>query len=217
MYGEKVFGRHIGFPTPEETPEESTCLTLLIPANAAWWGIYTGLLLTLNDEDNWQQYEGGIEREDAAETATAIFLDAMERANGESCELDFPAPYWDDAEDVDDSLPIGAQTWYGEVTDPDAAPDELAFVENAAIWLLSGFIAYSGQIGAAVFFHTIAPRFVLAFKRGDVREIIRIVVDAVDYGTLDTDDFPDDIYEQVIVGEPDLDEHDITLIRMAIP
>jgi len=218
MFGEKVFGKHTGYPTPEDVPEETTCLTVLVPASAAWWAIYTGLLETLNNEDNWQQYEGGMEREDAAAAAFVIFNDAMSRAaESDTCALDVPAPFWDDAEDVDDSLPADSETWYGEVADAEAPPDELTFVENAGIWLLTGFIAYSGQIGAAIFFHTIAPRFVLAFKKGDVRAIIRIVIDAVDYGSVDTDDYTEDIIEYPIAADPEIEGHDITLVRMAVP
>jgi len=215
MYGEKTFGRHVGFPTPTEIPDESTCLTLMIPADPAWWGIYRGLLLTLNDEENWQQFEGGIEREDAAAAATAIYLAAMELAEGETCGVNAPAPFWDDAEDVDDELPPDEEIWYGEVSDPEAPPEELTLIDNIAIWALTGFIAYSGQIGAAIFFHTIAPKFVLAFKAGDVGEVIRIVIDAVDYGRVDTTGHAGEIMTTPILPEMSETGHDIWLVKVA--
>ena len=69
MFGDKEFGKHTGFPTPVDTPDETTCLMIQVPANAAWWAIYVGLLYSLLEEDSWQQFEGGMTREDAAADA----------------------------------------------------------------------------------------------------------------------------------------------------
>jgi len=126
-----------------------------------------------------------------------------------------PTPFWDDATDLDDQETPEMQTWYGEVTDPGAAPDELTFVENAAIWIFTGFIAYSGDIGAAIVFHTVAPSFVLAWRAGDIGEIFRIVVDAADYGTVDTTGLSGDVVQRSIYADPDLSEHDIMLIKVS--
>ncbi len=93
-------------------------------------------------------------------------------------------------------------------------PAALTFVENAGIWAITGFIAYSGDIGAAIFFHTIAPRFVLAWRRGDVGEIIRVVVDSADAAQVDTSAAsPGDIVRVPIIADPDLSSHDILLLR----
>jgi hypothetical protein len=71
-----------------------------------------------------------------------------------------------------------------------------------------------GGAAAAIFFRTIAQRFTLAWNRGDEREIFRVVIDAADYGTVDTDGMAyGDIVEMNIDGLDDLAEHEILIIR----
>jgi len=125
----------------------------------------------------------------------------------------YPTPFWDEGQDVDDEADAASQTWYGEVDDAEAEADELSFVENAGIWLMTGFIAYSGQIGAAIFFHSIAPSFVLAFNRGDIGEIWRVIVDAAEYGRVDTTALAEDEIAQIAVMAGD-GEHDILLVKV---
>lgn len=133
---------------------------------------------------------------------------------------DVPAPYWDDSDDVDDSLPADAQPWYGTVSDPEAPPAELDFVENAAIWALTGFLAVATwEVGfaPAILFHTIAPKFVLATKRGDLGEIIRILVDGEEAARVDTSSAaPGDIIRTPIVADPAITSgHDIAIIQVS--
>lgn len=139
----------------------------------------------------------------------------------EIAETDYPTPFWDDGTDVDDEMPVEDQDWYGEVTNPAAPADELTFVENAVIWLLTGFVliaaapTFAGAAAAAVFFRTTAVRFTLAFNRGDVRELFRVVIDAVDYGEVDTAGLEyGDIIELAVDGLEDLPTHDILLMRI---
>lgn len=211
----KNFEGQRGFPTPNAPIEDLACRTFRVPANDEWLGVLMGAVELLTHDYAWYNW-GELSIEDTVDAWYAIVQQSYAESFAETCPT-VPAPYWDTSDDVDDSLPDDSESWYGEVTDPDAAPDELDFVENAAIWLFTGFIAYSGNIGAAIFFHTIAPKFVLAFKKGDVRQIIRIVIDAVDYGTVDTDDYADEIITQVVVGDPEIEGHDITLVQMALP
>lgn len=65
MYGDKMF-RGVGYPTPLSVPVERACRSALIPADAAWFGLFMGALEVLTDPANWQQFEGGISREEAA-------------------------------------------------------------------------------------------------------------------------------------------------------
>lgn len=134
-------------------------------------------------------------------------------------ERDYPAPYWDSDEDVDDAMPADEQDWYGMVTNPSAPADELTFVENAVIWILTGFIALvlapSLPVGAAaaMTFRTLASRFTLAFRRGDIIEQIRIIIDAKDYGKIDTSTVG--VGELIEIDINGLDEaafHDIMLV-----
>lgn len=134
-------------------------------------------------------------------------------------EEDFPAPYWDDDADVDDEMPVETQDWYGMVTNPSAPASELTFVENAVIWILTGFIALvlapalPAGVAAGIAFRTLATRFTLAFRRGDVIEQIRIIIDAKDYGTVNTGDVAvGDTFEVSVDGLDDLSFHDILLV-----
>jgi len=110
------------------------------------------------------------------------------------------------------------------VTDALAPADELTFVENVVIWLLTGFVAVAaaptlgGAAAAALFFRTTAVRFVLAFNRGDTDEIIRVVIDSADYGTVNTSDVAvGGIIELPINGLADLPNHDILIITQPVP
>ncbi len=134
-------------------------------------------------------------------------------------EREIPAPYWDDDEDVDDEMPVEDQTWYGEVTNPTAPADELTFVENAVIWIFTGFIALvlapalPAGVAAGLAFRTLATRFTLAFRRGDIREQIRIIVDAKDYSIVDTGGMTEgETIEIDVNGLDDLSTHDILLV-----
>jgi len=134
-------------------------------------------------------------------------------------EKNFPAPYWDDETDVDDEMPADEQEWYGMVTNPSAPADELTFVENAVIWILSGFIALvlvpalPAGVAAGLAFRTLATRFTLAFNRGDIREQFRVIIDAQDYGTVDTEGLSTgDIVELNIDGLAAADFHDILIV-----
>jgi len=133
MYGDKQFGqKRFLFPTPETTPETLACRTLQIPADSAWLGLFMGALSLLTDPANYQQFDGGMSPDEAA----AIALDVINAAyaNAEyGCQLEYPTPFWDEAQDVDDEMAAGEQIWYGEVTDPDAPADELTFVENVSV------------------------------------------------------------------------------------
>lgn len=134
-------------------------------------------------------------------------------------EREYPAPYWDEETDVEEEAPIDEQIWYGQVLDAGAPPDEMTFVQNVVVWLFTGFVLIAtsetgpGAIAAAVTFRTLASRFVLAFNKGDIREQFRVIIDAEDYSTLDSDDIPDgEVAEMTIDGLEDLEAHDILIV-----
>lgn len=176
--------------------------------------MFDKILLSASLWYNWQQ------RPDSTVTVedTILFWNSILAAywDESACASagEYPTPFWDEVQDVDDEEPAETQTWYGEVTNPAAPADELTFQENVAIWAITGFIVYSGQIGAAIAFNTLARRWVFAFRKGDVREIFRVVVDAADAGEIDTDDYAvDELIEMDIVGDPANETHDILIIR----
>jgi len=191
-------------------PEGRFVRRVFLPDDPLWIGLFDGLFGSLTVPEQWRQ-TGDLDEEEMALAWLAIYLAQQDG------EYDFPTPFWDEASDLEDELPADLQPWYGEVIDPEAPADELEFIENAAIWAITGFIAYAGQIGGAIFFNTIAPRFVLAWKRGDVGEVIRVVIDAADYGTVDTSTVSvgEIIQLDVLPVDQELASHDIMLIKVS--
>ena len=212
MFGEKKF-TGVGYPTPVSIPEDTTCLTLQVPANAEWWSVTIGLLYTLILEFNWQQFEGGIDRDEATARWQIMLEDALElAATTNSCGVtEVEAPYWDNSEDVDDNAPIDDQPWYGQVADAAVAPTDLDFVEDATIWAFTGLIVLSlGAVGIApaLAFRTAASKFVLSYKNGGEGNIIRFFVDGVKIYQ-GTDTGAGEITDVPVVGDPGEEMHQI--------
>ncbi len=185
MFGEKIFSG-VGYPTPLSIPDTTTCLIIQVPASDEWWALMVGLLYELTLEWNWQQYEGGLDRDVAASAWQAMLQAALDLASeSNSCNSDVPAPFWDEdsADDSDDSAPITDQPWYGQLVLIDG---NLTFVENAFIYLVSGFIAYAGLPTAAISFIPIARNFVVTFKSNPLGGIIKFFADGVAIGQVDT-------------------------------
>lgn len=212
MYGAKQFPQ-VGYPTPTTIPEETTCLILNVPSSAEWWGIVVGVLYSLILEWNWQQFEGGLDRDVVAARWQTMFEDALDIAAATAAcpTTDVDTPYWDDATDVDDEFPADEQPWYGYVADA-TAPTELDFVEDATIWAFTGLIAVStggAGIPAALLFRTTATKFVLSYKNGgNIGDIIRFFVDGVKiYEGADTGD--GSIADVLVIGDPANETHQI--------
>lgn len=201
--------RDSGYLTPDSVPDERICRSFSIPNDAAWLGVFMGALVPLLQESAWRQF-GTMTPDECAAVWQDIFFSFEEAA----CAPDVETPYWDDETDVGESAAADVQTWYGQVSDVLAPPDGLDFAENAAIWIFAGFLATSGDIGATIAFLTIAPKFVLAWKRGDVAELFRIVVDSADVTTIDTSSYSvGDVITLNVIGDPDLDTHQIYIIK----
>lgn len=204
---------------PDQDPDDPDLETMLVEYNPAW----TAVLMAACDQ--LLQYSSWAGDHDAK-------IQAVNRASNLKWALqnpvyvgerEWPAPYWDDDTSVDDQEPIETQEWYGQVTNPEAPADELTFVQNAVIWLLSGFVLVAaaptviGAAPAAIFFRTTAVRFTLAFNRGDIGEIFRIVIDAIDYTTVETEGMAlGEVVEVNIDGLEDLPEHDILIVRTEV-
>ena len=195
---------------PDSDPDEPD--TILVEYSKAWTEVLMAACDQLGLYASWVGTH-----DDKITAVNRAQLLKWQLQNPTVCaERDYPTPYWDTETDVDDEAPTDTQDWYGEVTDPEVPAGELTFVENAVIWLFTGFVAIAATPAAALFFHTIAPRFVLAFNRGDVGEVWRVVVDAADYTEVDTGSLSaGDIVEIVVDGLDDLDAHDILLVKMS--
>lgn len=204
----KLFAGQTGFPTPNDPPVDTACRTFQVPADEEYFALLMGALDALRKPYNW--YINGSLSQDEAAAAFADILDAAyDQALTGQCAPDVETPYWDDETDVDDDMPAGDQVWYGEVDDPAVAPTALTFRENAEIWTFAGLLAIGGAPGAALSFLTIAPKFVLAFKQGDIGKIIRVFVDA-DKAAEIPGDGTGDVVEVAIVP-PAAGDHQIYL------
>lgn len=218
VYGDKLYKPYKPFyPTPTDIPLETTCVTIALPENAAFIGLWIGVLLILCDPENFVQFDGGISPETTAEIFRDALLDAL-TLEEISCPYLVPAPYWDEESTADDEAESDVQIWYGVIEDFLAPIDELTFVENAAVWAITGFVAYAAGPGAAIYFRTVARQFVLAVQADNIGEVIRVVIDATEY-SIDTSGYSEgDIIElEIPVTDPELDEHDIYVINTGIP
>jgi hypothetical protein len=204
----------IGSVTPPDVdPDEGE--TILVAYNPDWSPVLMAACNQLLLYSSWE----GTHDEKILATERAANLKIQLITPFDVPERNYPAPYWDEETDADDDLPEAEQDWYGLVEDAAAPPDELTFVQNAVIWLFTGFVLVAaspslvGSIGAAITFRTLANRFVLSFNKGDVREQIRVIIDAQDYGEVDTDDIPDgEVMDMTVNGLTDADFHDIMII-----
>jgi len=201
-------------PAPEVDPDDPDLEMILVEYNPAW----TEVLMAACDQLLlYSSWEGSDEDKILAVNRASNLKWLLQEPVNIADEV--PAPYWDDDVDVDDSAPVETQDWYGMVTNPSAPADELTFVENAVIWIFTGFIALvlapSVPVGAAaaMTFRTLATRFTLAFRRGNIIEQIRVIIDAKDYGNIDTGTVAEgEIIELEINGLDDLATHDILLV-----
>lgn len=198
---------------PSVDPDEGE--TILVAYNPAWSKVLAATCDQMLQFTTWL----GDSDEKKLAVNRALSLKILLQTPFDVPERDYPAPYWDEETDAADEEPEASQDWYGLVEDAAAPPDELTFVQNAVIWLFTGFVLVAaspslvGSIGAAVTFRTLANRFVLSFNKGDVREQIRVIIDAQDYSEIDTDDIPDgEVMEMTINGLEDADFHDIMII-----
>lgn len=178
------------------------------------WGQYLlGALEPMVYDYNWFE-SGDMQTWEASEAFRLI----IEQAPYNLLPSEVPAPYWDSDEDVDDDAPADDQSWYGYVEDPEAPIGELTFFESAVIWGFTGFVAFATlEVGAApaVAFHTLAERWVLAWKRNDVGEAFRVIVDGAEVGRVDTESYAEgDIVEMAVVGDPELTTHDILIVQV---
>lgn len=200
----------MGYPTPVSIPDDTTCLTLQIPASDAWWAVTVGLLYSLILEWNWQQFEGGLDRDTVSARWQVMLEDALEAAStSNACGVvTVGTPYWDDASDLDDEATIADEIWYGEVDDPSVVPTTETFRETLEDWTFAGLLAIAGAPGAALSFLTIAPKFRLAFKQGDIGKIIRVFVDAEKIAQVEQDG-SGDVLEIPVVANPENETHQI--------
>jgi len=164
-----------------------------------------GALSELASPYNYEQ-SGTLTPEETAEYMAAMLVDF----GLDPCSADtVPTPYWDDQSDLEDQEDTDEQQWYGIF--------DGTFQETIENFIIAGFIAYSGQIGAAITFLTLAPRFRLAWKTGNLGGIIRVFIDGADNGTVDTFSATDGVLEKDFIGDPEVENHEILMVLESAP
>lgn len=204
----KNFPGEKGYPTPDAMSEQEGCRIFRFPNDPAWVQLLMGAVQQLELPYLYFQW-GTLTPDEAADAWHAIIQRAVDESFENNCETGVPTPYWDDVADLDDQEQPAAQTWYGIF--------DGTFQETVENFAIAGFIAYSGQIGAAVSFLTLAPRFRLAWKTGDLGGIIRVIIDGADVGTVDTYSVLDGVVEQDYLGDPELETHQILYYLESVP
>lgn len=186
---------------PDVEPDEGDLVQVCF--SEAWLPLVLGSLSQLQLQSTWiGDADAVLLAQGRATNLKGLFVEA-------ACPVpDVETPYWDTDSDVDDNAPADDQPWYGEVDDPTVVPTSLTFRENAEIWTFAGLLAIAGAPGAALAFVTIAQRFVLAFKQGNVGKVIRVFVDASEVSSF-TDDGSGDVREVSVAGDPDAETHQI--------
>lgn len=196
-------------PAPSVDPDDAGTL-LLVQYSWEWQQVLLAAIDQLRNPATWQGEHDEIIT--ALNRATNLKEMLQQRVY-----LNVPSPFWDNESDNEISLPEDEQTWYGAVTDWLAPVDELDFVQNIALWALTGFVAYAAGVGSAIFFRSTAKRFILALEVGDIPEIIRVVVDSAEFN-IDTSGLDvGTIIEQEVITDPAITEHDIYIMKGEYP
>jgi len=202
-------------PVPAPTVEPTDAPLVSVCFNYDWLPYVLGALTQLTLQSTWSGFNDPPDALAMRRGASLMEQFALAYDDA-SCPVvfEYPTPFWDETSDLEDDQPADMQEWYGYVTEPEAPADELTFVEDAAIWVMTGFIAYAGDIGAAIFFRTIAKSWVFAWRRGDIGEVIRVIIDGAEYGRVDTTSASvgDLVQMPIIAGDG---AHDITMIKVA--
>jgi hypothetical protein len=198
-------------PAPLVDPDDAGTL-LTVQYSWEWQELLLAAVDQLRNPATWQG--------DETEVGQAIDRAAYLKELLITPVRDMPTPFWDDESDVEDEEPADMQPWYGEVTNPEAPAGELDFVENAALWIITGIVAIAtfevGGIAPAIAFHTTVEKFIILQKRGDVAQTIRYVVDGEDMKFVNTAPYaPGDIIETPIVTPQTGGDHTLLIVQTA--
>lgn len=89
----------------------------------------------------------------------------------------------------------------------------LTFTEKIGIWITAGALLVSGTPAAAIAFLTVAPSFVVAMRTGNLGGIITWYLDGDPVAVVDTHSDEPGIVEVALVGNPELDEHQLYAVK----
>lgn len=169
VYGSKLYKPYAPLaPTPDGTSLDSTRVSITLPYAPSWIGLWIGAMLTLCDPENFQEFDGGMSRDDTAEIFREALYDALLLPESEQ----LPTPYWDD--------PEGDDAASGE--DNPAFP----FYEDAAAFAIGGFVLYAAGIGAALQYWTVQQQFRVAVRKHDLGGALKVFLDGTFLGEYDT-------------------------------
>jgi hypothetical protein len=153
--------------TPNTLPEGTLCRPLFIPDSEEWLAAVSGALIPLTETWRWE-HVGAVTPEQAAERMTRMLHEYYENECGDS-----PQPPFFDEQD-------------GEDADGDDLSTGFPWYENLADWIVTAFLAVSFTPEAAIEFVTTARKLRLWFRTRDYGAIVRILLDGLEIGTVDT-------------------------------
>lgn len=149
---------------PQIDPDEGVLIS--VAYSPEWTAVLEGALTQLRQYAAWV----GTSDEKILAVNRANMLMDMLQADISSV----PIPYWDESngDDSDDQQPSSIQEWYGYM-------EGANFVDTAAGWVFTGFVAATYGIEGAVQFATFLHNIRLFFRTADAGSIVRVVVNEV--------------------------------------
>jgi len=202
------------FLTPATMPLDEECRQIKIPSSKEWLGIFNAALLATTYAFNYEQvHETDLTPEECAEYCYQKLLEYFDSSGCATDTVD--TPFWDSDSTVNDESESDVQPWYGYVSDLESPTT--TFVEDAAIWAFTGLLAVSGTPAAAIAFHTIAPQFVVAVRRGELGEVIRLYLDGEEAAEVDTSAYAEgDVIEVPMYPDPEIETgHDMLIVKVS--
>jgi hypothetical protein len=189
-------------PLPDIPPDEGDLI--YVGYNPAWTPALMGAVEQLMLPSTWQgDHETVIDALNEASVLQWLLTEPVTVS-------EIPTPFWDTETSADDQQSPELQPWYGVFADDEFSPQ----IED---WVIAGFIAATGEVGGAIWFLTVAPKFRLAWKKHDLGGIIRIFIDGADAGTVDTFSEEPGILQKTFIGDPEAEEHEIMMVLEELP
>lgn len=162
-------------PAPDIEPDDAGTL-ITVQYSWEWQQVLLAAVDQLLNPATWQ---GDNTVKGVAIDRAALLKEMLQIPVSASTEIE--APYWEDSDgdDADDQLEPADQDWYGLL-------EGANFVDTLAGWVFTGAVALTYGVEGAVQFATFLHNLRLLFRTGDAGTIVRVLIDGLEVGTVDT-------------------------------
>lgn len=158
-------------PAPDVEPTDAPLVSVCF--NYSWLPYVLGALQQLTLQSTWS---GFFDPPDAlAMRRGASLVQQFALAYDDlACPVgDVPAPYWEDGNEADDTMPAETQIWYGYVSEGN-------FIEDIGVFLVSNFLAAAISEKAAILYATNERKIRLSFfNGGGVPGVIKVYANEI--------------------------------------